>query len=60
MGDLYACDREMAYQQVMFDIKKTIRTQILKQISQNSTLIYQYLLPLNIFIVLLIIMLSYN
>ena len=55
------CTEHMTFQQVMTDIEKKIRSQILRQISKNSTLIYQYLLPLNlIFILFLIILFRYN
>ena len=61
MIDIYTCTVYMTFQEVMTDIEKKIRTQILKQISKNSTLIYQYLLPLNLlFILLLIILFLYN
>ena len=55
------CTEHMTFQQVMTDIEKKIRSQILRQISKNSTLIYQYLLPLNFFFILfLIILFRYN
>ena len=61
MIDIYTCTVYMTFQEVMTDIEKKIRTQILKQISKNSTLIYQYLLPLNLlFILLLIILFLYH
>lgn len=55
------CTEHMTFQQVMTDIERKLRSQIFIQISKNSTLIYQYLLPLNlIFILFLIILFRYN
>ena len=44
--DPIKCDWYHFYQEGMLHIENRLRTQILYQISRNSTLIYQYLLPL--------------
>ena len=51
------CNMLHGYQKSMFQIAKLLRTRISQQISNGSTLIYQFLLPLCSFLIVSLIIL---